>query len=61
MGTGIAQVASSHGCIVTLIDSSTEAIDRSKSYLNSVLNRLLEKEKISQQDGEEKIADQDGQ
>ena len=45
MGTGIAQVASSHGCIVTLIDSAPDAIERSKSYLDSVLNRLVEKGK----------------
>tara|TARA_Y100000588_G_scaffold394430_1_gene514910 strand:- start:1395 stop:2558 length:1164 start_codon:yes stop_codon:yes gene_type:complete len=50
MGTGIAQVASSHGCIVTLIDSAPAAIERSKSYLDSALNRLVEKEKISEKD-----------
>ena len=50
MGTGIAQVASSYGCIVTLIDSAPDAIERSKSYLDSVLNRLVEKEKISKED-----------
>ena len=50
MGTGIAQVASSHGCIVTLIDSAPDAIERSKSYLDSMLNRLVEKEKINKED-----------
>jgi len=50
MGTGIAQVAATHGCIVNLIDSDPDALLHSKSNLHSVLNRLIEKVKISEAD-----------
>ena len=50
MGTGIAQVAATHGCIVNLIDSAPDALHHSKSNLHSVLNRLIEKVKISEAD-----------
>ena len=50
MGTGIAQVAATHGCIVNLIDSSPDALHHSKSNLHSVLNRLIAKVKISDAD-----------
>ena len=30
MGTGIAQLAATHGCTVNLIDSVPDALDRSK-------------------------------
>ena len=47
MGTGIAQVAATYGSTVSLIDLSQEALERSKSSLHSVMNRLVEKEKLS--------------
>ena len=50
MGTGIAQVAATHGCTVNLIDSAPDALHHSKSNLHSVLNRLIEKVKISEAD-----------
>ena len=50
MGTGIAQLAATHGCIVNLIDSAPDALHNSKSNLHSVLNRLIEKVKISEAD-----------
>ena len=50
MGTGIAQVAATYGCTVNLIDSVPDALDRSKFNLHSVLNRLVEKDKVSKVD-----------
>nr|MCS5653574.1 3-hydroxyacyl-CoA dehydrogenase NAD-binding domain-containing protein [Candidatus Neomarinimicrobiota bacterium] len=47
MGTGIAQVAATYRSTVSLIDTSQEALKRSKSSLHSVMNRLVEKEKLS--------------
>ena len=47
MGTGIAQVAATYGFAVTLIDTSQEALERSRSSLHSVMNRLVDKEKLS--------------
>ena len=47
MGTGIAQVAATYGSVVTLIDTSQEALERSRSSLHSVMNRLVDKEKLS--------------
>ena len=52
MGTGIAQVAATHGYTVSLIDSALDALDRSKSGLHSVLNRLVDKNKISETDSD---------
>ena len=43
MGSGIAQVAASNGCQVTIVDSSQLALENSKSKLKSILNRLVEK------------------
>ena len=48
MGTGIAQLAATHGCIVNLIDSAPDALEHSKFNLHSVLSRLVEKVKISE-------------
>ena len=52
MGTGIAQVASSYGSSVSLMDASKDALERSRSSLNFVMNRLVEKEKISIEESE---------
>ena len=48
MGTGIAQVAATHGCTVNLIDNSRDVLDSSKSNLHSIFNRLVEKGKINE-------------
>ena len=43
MGSGIAQVAASNGHSVVLSDNSSEQLERSKTALSKVLNRLVEK------------------
>ena len=50
MGTGIAQLVATHGCIVNIIDSVPDALHHSKSNLHSVLNRLIAKIKLSAAD-----------
>ncbi|SVA37423.1 uncharacterized protein METZ01_LOCUS90277, partial [marine metagenome] len=44
MGTGISQLAATHGWDVSLIDSNLDALGQSRSSLHSVMNRLVEKE-----------------
>ena len=46
MGSGIAQVAATAGCEVKLFDLNQEALTKSKNALESILSRLVEKEKI---------------
>ena len=46
MGSGIAQVAATAGCEVKLFDTNQEALSRSKTSLEIILSRLVEKEKI---------------
>jgi 3-hydroxybutyryl-CoA dehydrogenase len=46
MGSGIAQVAATSGCVVKLFDLNQEALDNSKNALESTLSKLVEKEKI---------------
>jgi 3-hydroxybutyryl-CoA dehydrogenase len=43
MGSGIAQIAASNGHSVVLSDNSSEQLERSKTALSIVLNRLVEK------------------
>ncbi|MEO6347429.1 MAG: 3-hydroxyacyl-CoA dehydrogenase NAD-binding domain-containing protein [Aquaticitalea sp.] len=43
MGSGIAQVAATCGCKVKLYDTNQEALDNSKSTLEKILTRLIEK------------------
>ena len=47
MGTGIAQIADIKGHEVCLYDSFDGAIENSQAKLNKILDRLIEKEKIS--------------
>lgn len=47
MGSGIAQVAATAGHIVHLVDVNEAAVNNAKKNLESILNRLVEKEKIS--------------
>ncbi|MFK7920525.1 MAG: 3-hydroxyacyl-CoA dehydrogenase NAD-binding domain-containing protein [Bacteroidia bacterium] len=53
MGSGIAQLASSHGHEVFLFDQSEESLDKARAKIRKILNRLVEKGKIepSQADG----------
>ena len=46
MGSGIAQVAATAGCEVKLFDLSQEALTKSKNALETILSKLVEKEKI---------------
>ncbi len=47
MGSGITQVAVQSGCEVCLIDTTTEALDKSSKGLISQFDRLIEKGKLS--------------
>lgn len=46
MGSGIAQVAAMSGCEVKLFDLNQEALTKSKNALETILSKLVEKEKI---------------
>lgn len=46
MGSGIAQVAATYGHNVVLMDTSTEALERSQKALHKVLARLVEKGRL---------------
>ena len=56
MGTGIAQIAATNGHEVCLYDSFDGAIESAESKLKTILNRLVKKERISQQEIEEILA-----
>ncbi|MEL7119086.1 MAG: 3-hydroxyacyl-CoA dehydrogenase NAD-binding domain-containing protein, partial [Bacteroidota bacterium] len=47
MGTGIAQVAAMAGHTVHLNDSNPQALDRAKKYIEKIMNRLVEKKRLS--------------
>ncbi len=46
MGSGIAQVAATSGCKVKLYDTNQDALDKAKTALEKILNRLIEKGRI---------------
>lgn len=46
MGSGIAQVAATAGCHVKLYDSNRVALDKAKTSLERIMNRLIEKGRI---------------
>ena len=48
MGSGIAQVAATAGCSVKLYDTNSEALDKAKTGLEKILNRLIEKGRIDE-------------
>ena len=52
MGTGIAQIAATKGHQVCLYDTFDGAVENSKLKLNKILNRLVEKERISKDEKE---------
>lgn len=47
MGTGIAQIAATHGHETILIDKDRRQLERSQASLEKILKRLTEKEKIT--------------
>jgi len=52
MGAGIAQIAATNGHKVCLYDSFEGAIETAKTKLKKILDRLVEKERITQKDNE---------
>lgn len=46
MGSGIAQVAATAGCVVKIFDLNQLALDKAKTSLAKILNRLVEKGRI---------------
>lgn len=56
MGLGIAQVASASGHKVVLYDTSEEALLKAKKNLESNLNKLVEKQKISRETADQQIS-----
>ncbi|WP_127844404.1 3-hydroxyacyl-CoA dehydrogenase NAD-binding domain-containing protein [Psychroflexus aestuariivivens] len=50
MGSGIAQVAATADCKVKLYDTKPEALQESEQALTKILNRLIEKERIDQEE-----------
>ncbi|GGE24515.1 3-hydroxyacyl-CoA dehydrogenase NAD-binding domain-containing protein [Psychroflexus planctonicus] len=47
MGSGIAQIAAAANCQVYLFDKQTKALENSKQKLDKILNRLIEKNRIT--------------
>ena len=47
MGSGIAQVAATAGCEVKIYDTNVDALNKSKAALENTLSKLVEKEKIT--------------
>lgn len=50
MGSGIAQVAAQSGHSVVLIDTNQDALNKAKASLSKIMDRLVEKEKITSQE-----------
>jgi 3-hydroxybutyryl-CoA dehydrogenase len=50
MGSGIAQVASTAGCLVTLFDLNQEALDKAKAALEKIMTRLVEKGRVTSEE-----------
>lgn len=46
MGSGIAQVAATAGCLVKLFDTNEAALEKAKASLEKIMNRLVEKGRI---------------
>lgn len=51
MGNGIAQVAAQSGHTVFVFDTRDEALELAKNKLSSIINRLVEKGKVSSDEG----------
>lgn len=56
MGSGIAQACAVSGIQVMMVDISQEALDKGKKSIASSLDRLLSKEKITEQDKTQALA-----
>ncbi|MEC7279275.1 MAG: 3-hydroxybutyryl-CoA dehydrogenase [Candidatus Thermoplasmatota archaeon] len=52
MGNGIAQVAATSGFEVVMIDIDQEAVDRGMATIERSLNKLVQKERLSQEDAD---------
>ena len=52
MGNGIAQVAATSGFEVVMIDINQEAVDRGMATIERSLNKLVQKERLSQDDAD---------
>ena len=52
MGNGIAQVAATSGFEVMMIDINQEAVDRGMATIERSLNKLVQKERLSQEDAD---------
>ena len=52
MGSGIAQVAATAGCLVKIYDLKPEALEKSESSLEKIMSRLVEKGRIDQKEKE---------
>ena len=52
MGNGIAQVAATSGFEVVMIDINQEAVDRGMATIERSLNKLVQKERLSQEDAD---------
>lgn len=50
MGSGIAQVAATSGCLVKLYDTNQDALDKAKHALENILSRLVTKGRIEESD-----------
>lgn len=48
MGSGIAQVAATSGCLVKLYDTNQDALDKAKNALENILTRLVTKGRIEE-------------
>jgi 3-hydroxybutyryl-CoA dehydrogenase len=52
MGTGIAQVAATSGHAVCLFDNSSEALERASGKLKKILDRQVEKERMTRKEAD---------
>ncbi len=50
MGSGIAQIAATNGCEVTLYDNNPDSLEVAGQKLVKIMDRLVEKEKITQEE-----------
>jgi 3-hydroxybutyryl-CoA dehydrogenase len=50
MGSGIAQVAATAGCVVKIYDAKSDALQMAKANLEKLLDRLIEKGRISSEE-----------
>ena len=56
MGSGIVQVAAQNGHQVVLVDLNEQILNKSKQQLQKIMNRLVEKERITKEQAENTIS-----